>query len=254
MPRYGPSPSAHPPMFQMEVAHKFTCISGDDASQPKRKSWKGGWGRGPGKRNSQEGRCLAADGVLLGRRRGEGRTVQKKTYQYCGKLSLSSSNHRSSSHSLSRSLGFLPSFWTTACEEGRRVMGVGRAACDLCLDEWSVAVTALRTSVMEELPVAWPDFRRWWCIEKAGDWPAWEKRRPGVLVGCVGWPWPGSLGNPIRDVSEKGGAARCCVNPSWRVATETPQWRGRQRAAAGSSRRATGQRLGAGEDSVDGCI
>jgi len=82
------------------------------------------------------------------------------TYQYCGKLSLSSSHQRSSSHSLSRSRGGFPSFWAD-CDVVLLVIMAGRDA-----------PTALRTSVMDELPEACPDFRRWWCIGTGdGDWP-----------------------------------------------------------------------------------
>jgi len=76
------------------------------------------------------------------------RDSAKQTYQYCGKLSLSSSHHRSSSHSRSRSLGFLPSFWAVVGVV-LLVMAAGR-----------VLETAFRTSVMDELPEAWPDRRR----------------------------------------------------------------------------------------------
>jgi len=58
--------------------------------------------------------------------------------------------------------GFLPSFgrlWGVVF----LVIGAGRDECCF-LYEGSVAVTALRTSVMDELPEAWPDLRRWWCI------------------------------------------------------------------------------------------
>ncbi len=73
------------------------------------------------------------------------------TYQYSGKLCLSSSHQRSSSNSFSRSRGFLPSFGA--------LWGViflldvdGRDECFLY--EGSVAETAFRTSVMEVLPEA----------------------------------------------------------------------------------------------------
>jgi len=73
------------------------------------------------------------------------------TYQYSGKLCLSSSHQRSSSNSFSRSRGFLPSFGA--------LWGViflldvdGRDECFLY--EGSVATTAFRTSVMDVLPEA----------------------------------------------------------------------------------------------------
>lgn len=85
------------------------------------------------------------------------RDSAKPTYQYCGKLSLSSSHQRSSSHSRSRSLGFLPSFGA-AVGVVLLVMAAGRVVLE----------TAFRTSVMDELPEAWPDRRRWWCISVGG--------------------------------------------------------------------------------------
>lgn len=70
------------------------------------------------------------------------------TYQYWGKLSLSSSYHRSSSHCLSRSLGLLPSL-RAVCGVDRRVMGAGRVDLLLCF-------ACSLTSVVDVLP----DFRR----------------------------------------------------------------------------------------------
>jgi hypothetical protein len=72
-----------------------------------------------------------------------------ETYQYWGKLSLSSSHQRSSSQSLSRgfdSLWLFPSF-PTVWGVVLRVMGAGLD--DLCLVETSETVTAFLTSVME---------------------------------------------------------------------------------------------------------
>ena len=70
------------------------------------------------------------------------------TYQNCGKLSLSSSHQRSSSHSLSRSLGFLPSFWT-AWGVVLLVTGAGREV--LYLTDGSEVPLAFLTSVMDVL-------------------------------------------------------------------------------------------------------
>lgn len=91
-------------------------------------------------------------------RRGEG-----FTYQYWGKLSLSSSDQRSSSHSCCLSLGLLPSL----CADLSvllLVIGDGLEDLLLYLAESSDKVTAFRTSVVDVLAEACPDLRRWWCM------------------------------------------------------------------------------------------
>lgn len=75
------------------------------------------------------------------------------TYQYWGKLSRSSSNQRSSSHSCCLSLGLLPSFWA-ALSVLLRVSGGGRKVLLLYLADSSDNVTAFRTSVMDVLAEA----------------------------------------------------------------------------------------------------
>jgi hypothetical protein len=100
--------------------------------------------------------------VITNARRGE-----QFTYQNWGKLSLSSSHQRSSSHSRSLSLGLLPNFCATLSVV-LLVIGAGLEAL-LYFAESSDRVTAFRTSVIDVLAEACPDLRRWWCMERGLD-------------------------------------------------------------------------------------
>lgn len=49
------------------------------------------------------------------------------------------------------------------------VIGAGLEALLLYFADSSATVTAFRTSVMDVLAEACPDFRRWWCMESGLD-------------------------------------------------------------------------------------
>ncbi len=93
---------------------------------------------------------------------------ERFTYQNWGKLSLSSSHQRSSSHSRSLSRGLLPSFCATLSVV-LLVIGAGLEALLLYFADSSDNVTAFPTSVIDVLAEACPDLRRWWCMESGLD-------------------------------------------------------------------------------------